>query len=269
MLSRMRNLTLGLATAFVGATLIVAPLTARFSTTEFISADTGAFENDPGGWMFARDAANAVPYSFGFGAASIGGGSLYVPPITGAPAKKFIGELFLVTPMADIDTISYDFKIGAGGDLSDRSRFYYNVYANFGVSSPTKFYDCRYDVRPMTGSTTGFTTVTFDPQQNYPVTTRTGLSGSPFACPASPAAMGSGATLRAFAINMGDTNAGDTGLDGYFDNVVVTTTAGETVYDFEPVPQSKADCAGAGWQDYGTQFKNQGQCVKFIAAGKR
>ena len=57
--------------------------------------------------------------------------------------------------------------------------------------------------------------------------------------------------------------------DGYFDNVVVTTTAGETVYDFEPVPQSKSDCAGGGWQDYGTQFKNQGQCVKFIAAGKR
>lgn len=268
MLSRMRHLTFGVAAAIAGATLLIAPLTARFATTEYISGNTATFENDPGGWVFARDVNNAVPYSFGFGAASIGGGSLYVPPIAGPAAKKFIGEVFLVTPMADIETISYDFKIGPAGDLSDRKYFYYNVYANFGVSSPTKFYDCRYDVIPMTGSTSEFTTVTFNPAHAYPVTKR---GDSPFACPASPAAMGAGATLRVFTINMGDTAgaAGDTGLDGYFDNVVVTTTAGETVYDFEPAPQSKADCDGGGWQDYGTQFKNQGQCVKFVAAGKR
>jgi hypothetical protein len=269
MLSRMRNLTLGVATALVGATLLIAPLIARFSTTEYVSGNTTLDENDPGGWMFARDAANAVPYTFGFGAASIGGGSLYVPPIAGLAARKFIGELFLVTPMADIDTISFDFKIGAGGDASDTYQYYGNVYANFGVSSSTKFYDCRYDVVPTSGSTGAFTTVTFDPLLNYPVTTRGGASASPFVCPASPAAMGPGATLRAFSLNLGDTGDSDIGLDGYFDNVVVTTTAGETVYDFEPVPQSKNDCMGGGWQDYGTQFKNQGQCVKFIAAGKR
>lgn len=269
MLTPMHNLKLGLAAALVGSTLLVTPLTARFGAIEFISGNTASAENETGGWMFARDAANAVPYSFGFGAASVGGGSLYVPPIAGPAAKKFIGELFLVTPMADVESISYDFKIGAGGDTSDRKYFFYNVYANFGVSSPTKFYDCRYDVIPATGSTTEFTTVTFDPQQNYPVTTRGGAAASPFVCPSSPVAMGAGATLRAFVINMGDGAAGDAGLDGYFDNVVVSTTAGETVYDFEPVPQSKDDCTGGGWQDFGTQFKNQGQCVKFIAAGKR
>lgn len=262
----MRHSKLGIAAAFIGATLLIAPLTARFANTEYISGNTGTFENDPGGWMFARDANNAVPYSFGFGAASVGGGSLYAGPISGPGARKFIGELFLVTPMADVESISYDFKIGAGGDLSDRRHFYLNVYANFGVSSPTKFYDCRYDVIPVTASTTDFTTVTFDPSNTYPVAKR---ADSPFACPASPAAMGAGATLRAFTLNMGDTGISDAGLDGHFDNIVVTTTAGETVYDFEPVPQSKDDCAAGGWQDYGTQFKNQGQCVKFIAAGKR
>ena len=81
--------------------------------------------------------------------------------------------------------------------------------------------------------------------------------------------MGAGATLRALVINIGDGGAGDAGLDGLFDNVVVSTSAGETVYDFEPVPQTKADCAGAGWQDYGDQFKNQGQCVSWAARHTR
>jgi hypothetical protein len=266
MLSRMRNLTLGVATALVSATLLIAPLTARFSTTEYVSGNTATAPDDPGGWVFALHPTYAVPYSIGFGNPSIGAGSLYVEPLPSDALKKFIGELFLVTPMADIESISYDYKIGAGGDVNDDRHFYLNVYANFGSSSPTKFYDCRYDVVPTVGSTTDFTTVTFDPQQSYFVVQH---GSSPSTCPASPAGMGPDATLRALAINVGDTGNSDVGLDGYFDNVVVTTTAGQAVYDFEPVPQSKNDCMGGGWQDYGTQFRNQGQCVKFIAAGKR
>lgn len=218
--------------------------------------------------MFARDLTNAVPYEFSFDAASTGFGSLYVPPLAGIPAKKFIGELFLVSPMADIETISYDFQMGAGE--SNKDQYYANVYANFGVSSPTKFYDCRYDILPATGSSSEFTTVTFDPQGTYPVTRRGGAAASPFPCPASPAAMGPGATLRAFTLNIGDTLASDTGYDGYFDNVVVTTTSGVTTYDFEPeLPQTADACKNGGWQNYGGLFRNQGLCIKFVNTGKR
>ncbi len=256
------------ATVLCAAAFVTVSAAARSHVT-YISGNTAAAENDPGGWVFARDPNNAVPYQFTFGPATSGGGSLFVPPISGVAAKKFIGELFLVTPMADVQSISYDFLIGAGGDAGDRKQYYANVYANFGVSSPTKFYDCRYDILPATGSTTSFTTVTFDPQATYPVATRGGAAASPFPCPASPAAMGAGATLRAFAINLGDTTNVDIGLDGYFDNVVVTTTSGETVYDFDPIPASKADCMNNGWRDYGDQFANQGQCVRFVSNGKR
>lgn len=261
------NVRLSVSAAVLCATaLVTASATLRQQVT-YISGNTATAENDPGGWMFARDPGNAVPYAITFGPASAGGGSLFVPPLTGPATKKFIGELFLVTPMADVESISFDFQMGSGPALANQ--FYANVYANFGVSSPTKFYDCRYNIVPATGSTTEFTTVTFDPQQSYSVTPRTGTAAPPFPCPASPAAMGAGATLRAFAINLGDTAIGDLGMSGYFDNVVVTTTTGETVYDFDPVPASKADCMNNGWRDYGDQFANQGQCVRFVSNGKR
>lgn len=123
--------------------------------------------------------------------------------------------------------------IGSGGDSSDAGQFYMNVYANYGVSDDNKFYDCRYNVVPTTGSTGAFTTVTFDPSQAYPVTT----SGtSPQVCPAIPADMddfSAGSTIRAIAINVGDTSISDEGLDGYLDNVVVMLADGTTTYDFE------------------------------------
>jgi hypothetical protein len=149
-----------------------------------------------------------------------------------------------------------------------------NVYANFGVSDNLKFYDCRYEVIPTVGSTTGFTTVTFDPTQAYPVTTRTGGSASPYPCPAIPADMdliSSGSNIRMFSINVGDTTASDAGLDGYYDKVVVSTTGGSTTYDFEPVltPTSKDQCKNGGWMNFNTPvFKNQGDCVRYANTGK-
>ena len=34
-----------------------------------------------------------------------------------------------------------------------------------------------------------------------------------------------------------------------------------------PLPTSKDQCKNGGWQNYGTTFKNQGDCVSFIATG--
>jgi hypothetical protein len=34
-----------------------------------------------------------------------------------------------------------------------------------------------------------------------------------------------------------------------------------------PLPTSKAQCMNGGWQNFGTTFKNQGDCVSFVATG--
>ena len=211
---------------------------ARAAGTVVVSANTSPAENQPG-WMFNRDPGNTTPYAFNNAAASIGAGSLNVLPIGATAADKFIGEFFMLSPLANVQSISYDFKIGSGGTAGSAGQFYMNVYANFGASSPTKFYDCRYNVVPATGSTTLFTTVTFNPSATYPVTTS---GSSPSSCPATPAAMGAGATLRMFSLNVGDTSASDSGLDGYLDNVVVTLAADTTTYDFDPKPQCTLVC---------------------------
>jgi hypothetical protein len=198
---------------------------------ETISGNTSAGENQHG-WMFNRDTSTQTPYEFTLDQASAGSGSLYVPAISTNPSDKFIAEDFLSTPIADITSISYDFRLNG---VANPAQFYMSVYANFGESPSTKFYDCRYSVVPSTGSAEAFTTVVFDPSQTYPVT----QSGtSPQTCPGIPDEMNTGSTTGAFirviALNVGDTSASDAGVSGYLDNVVVTTTAGTTVSDFEP-----------------------------------
>ena len=226
----------------VGFNAPKAPKKTTSSSTVVVTGNTSAGENLLG-WMFNRDTSTQTPFEFNTGASSIGSGSLFVKPITNtinANNDKFVGELFLLTPVSGLNNISYDFKIGAP-DATAKNQFYMNVYANFGESSPTKFYDCRYNVVPTVGSTGGFTTVTFDPTQSYPVTTR---SNSPHTCPASPSGMqalsASGtAVVRVVAINVGDTSGSDTGVSGYFDKVITSITTGlnthTTTYDFEPV----------------------------------
>lgn len=233
--------TSGLGFLIDDITLLSSSVSAQNDSMEIdVSGNTSAGENQLG-WMFNRDTTTATPFSFSTGAASNGTGSLYVAPISSTTASnKFVGELFLLKPIADIKNVSYDFKIGApSADVEEH--FYMNVYANFGVSSSTKFYDCRYNVIPTTGSLGGFTTVTFDPTQNYTVTTRGGAQASPFTCPTSPAGMNAlsgGSTIRVVAINVGDTSTSDAGISGYIDNVKVVTKDGidtdTVVYDFEP-----------------------------------
>lgn len=236
------------------------------NSTVVVSGNTSAGENLPG-WLFNRDAATSTPFEFNSDAPSIGDGSLYVKPIGATPSAKFIAENFINAPIADVNSISYDFKIGSGGVDTKEEHFYMNVYANFGVSPDNKFYDCRYNIVPTAGSTSSFTTVTFDPTQAYPVTQR---GDSPFACPAIPANMDSssaGSTFRVFALNVGDTSANDLGLDGYLDKVVVDIGPDAVTYDFEPLitpTGDKNECKNGGWKTFNNPvFKNQGQCVAY------
>ncbi len=258
--------TFGMAAMLVG--VLVSPASA-LSSTVTVMGDTALGENQPG-WMFNRDLSTSTPYEFNADAASIGVGSLYVQPIAAHAADKFVGENFLLTDIADVNSVSYDFKIGAGRPDTDKSQFYMNVYANFGSSSPTKFYDCRYNVVPTVGSSAGFTTVTFDPTQSYDVTTRSGSNQPLYPCPPVPADMdlaSPGSTFRAIALNVGDSSLSDVGVHGYYDKVVVDTSGDVVIYDFEPAlaPLNKNECKKDGWKSFNSPaFKNQGQCVSYL-----
>lgn len=255
--------------AAIALAAILLPMAVFAAGTVIVSGDTSAGENQHG-WLFNRDLSTSTPYEFNTDAASIGDGSVYILPIDGgAPSDKFIAEFFPDSlAVADLDSFSYDFLIGPGGTAADENEFYLNVYANFGESDDDKFYDCRYNIVPTTGSTAAWTTVTFDPTQSYPVTTR---GSSPYTCPSVPADMdlsSPGSNIRVFALNVGDTSANDAGLDGYYDNVVVDIDGDTTTYDLDPVPvaTTKEDCKNGGWETYG--FKNQGQCIRFVNTGK-
>jgi hypothetical protein len=209
-----------------------------------VTGNTSAGENQKG-WMFNRDTNTDTPIEFNSDQALLDAGSLEVFPIGANAADKFIGEYFWNGKIADLESFVYNFKIGAGGVDADANEFYLNVYANFGESADNKFYDCRYNIVPATGSTASFTAVTFDPTQSYTVTTRTDNGStaeneaSPYTCPAKPAdmeALSASSTIRAFAINLGDTSVNDLGVDGYFDKVVLDTETKKTTFDFEPAP---------------------------------
>lgn len=237
-----------------------------------ITGNTSAGENQPG-WMFNRDASTATPFEFNTDASKGGKGSLYVKPIGANASDKFIAENFINALMKDVDSISYNFKIGNGGDANDEEQFYMNVYANFGQSPDDKFYDCRYTVIPTVGSTAEFTKVKFNPNQAYPVTTRGGASASPYPCPAIPKDMNllsPGSNIRVFAINVGDTSTSDLGLDGYLDKVETKIKNKDVTYDFEPrlVATDKSQCKDRGWENVtdeeGNPFSSEEQCKEYV-----
>jgi hypothetical protein len=65
-------------------------------------------------------------------------------------------------------------------------------------------------------------------------------------------------------------------FDGNVDAFRIATSSSDTTYDFEPnlpTPTSKDQCKKGGWMNYadanGTPFKNQGDCVSYVATGGR
>lgn len=251
-------------------TIVTTSLAALLAVGLFTAASAGAAttvrvdENGDAGWLFNRDASTSSPYQFTTAQSSIGTGSLEVLPIGANPADKFIAEQFLAAPVSSLQSISYDFLIGGNGTATDANDFYLNVYAT--IDNSDTFYDCRFDYVPTTGSTTAFTTATFSSSSTPTAVTKRGTRIA--ACPATLSGMPAGSYVRVFAINVGQSNASDTGLGGFLDNVVVAQTGGTTVYDFEASPATKDDCKNGGWQEYGI-YRNQGDCVSSVQSNGR
>lgn len=207
----------------LASTLLVSPASA--DTVVKVTADGEA------DWHIGRDPNNVAPYAFTTAQASIGNGSLSAGPIGPINTNKFVAELFDVDPpnvtgmpVAGLQTISYDFMISSGAP-ADAKHFYLNVYANKPGSNG--FHDCRYDKIPVTAVVGQWTTATFSASDTNLGRARNGP------CPATLAGMAAGSTITFISLNLGDTNTGDVGRAGYFDNVRVVTDTGTTVYDFD------------------------------------
>lgn len=185
--------------------------------------------NNENGWTFNPDPVYATPYEFNYEQASVGNGSLEVEPIGSTPAHKFIAAKTMGIPVADLNSIAYDFLIAGDGTASDAAHFYLNVYTN--LPSSATFYDCRFDYVPATGSTASFTTAMFS---STDVPADVADRPDMFTCPATLAGMPAGSTISFVALNVGDTSTNDVGLGGYLDKAVFDTVSSVTTYDFEP-----------------------------------
>lgn len=248
----------------VVAAFVVAPSAFAATVTKVVTPD--ALQT----WQLNRDTSTTSPYEFVDGVASTGSGSLYVAPISDSnPKNKFIAELPLNTPAANLQNVSYDFKIdGATASVEDASQFYLNIYTK--APDSTRWHDCRYDYVPTVGSTAAFTTASFG-ATTVPTDVR---AGAGVTCATTLAELPADWIVSQIALNVGDATVSDTGVAGYVDNVVVTTTAGATAYDFEKnappkTPTNKDQCKDNGWKTLvdidGKAFKNQGQCVSSVA----
>ena len=196
------------------------------------------------GWQISPD--GTVPYGFVSGPASVGSGSLQFGPIDGTnAANKFVMFSPYTGLVSDLTAFSYDFYIdpASSGGAADAQNFYVNVYvddASNGIGTfagGTGFYDCRYDSVPSTGTVSGWTTHSFNQASTWTnVANRTG------SCPATLAGVTAGSIVRFIAVNGGQSTSSDAGLKGGFDNVVITTSAATTTYDFEPETPCTAVC---------------------------
>lgn len=258
--SMLRKISMAILPLFAVAGLVLSVQATYAQSTVVVSSDTAAGENQPG-WLFNRDTSTSTPYEFNSNLASIGSGSLYVEPIGSTNRfDKFIAENFVGTPVSNFNSVSYDFAMSGYVQPDSAKQFYMNIYANKSGSPQNKFYDCRFDYVPTTGSIGAFTTVTIDatdPADNV----RVGTGNT--SCPNKLSGMTNG-YVRMFSISVGDTSFNDSGLAGYLDNVVVNLDSGVTNYDFDPRPATSDDCKSGAWMRFGAMFNSQGACVSYV-----
>ena len=158
-------------------------------------------------------------------------------------------------------------------------------------SAPLPGADPSYQITVFLNGTSGFTTLVFEPYQNplegavipgawqkwdvanglfWSTRTVTCSNGQVVGTPGGPAnytlaqieSLCPSAVTLGFGVNIGSNNP------SYNVEADLVTYNG-TVYDFEPIltPTSKDVCKDGGWSTFNTPaFKNQGDCVSFIAS---
>lgn len=247
---------------------IVTGSTALAETTVLVTQNTTTWTQDdtrPGG---------AVSWSAAYGApAGLGSSALRLTTdsTNGAKAGLYNHEMAPM-PLADVNNLAY---------------WTYQQTANFPGGAPS------FQVQILALGTAGsFTTLVYEPYQNGTVvngqwqardvdegqlwSSRTvtdaggdcdlaaGAGGAPFYTLAGLVADCPDAVVVGIGVNVGTYNPSyDTAADGVRLN--------GTTYDFEigTSPSSKNECKQGGWATFNDPaFKNQGDCVSWVAAGK-
>jgi hypothetical protein len=204
----------------------------------------------------------------------------------GAPAGLGAASLKLTTDATSTAKADYWTSEHVGTPLSDVTSLSYFTYQDEGPPHAGVSYQIQIDVDGTIGGG-GFTTLVYEPYQNGVIvpeqwqqwdvdagqfwSTRTvgglvaGGGGAPFYTLAAVTALNPDAVVLGIGVNIGSNNPG----------YVVATDGvqfNDTTYDFElhPAPPTSADqCKQGGWQTFtGQSFKNQGDCVSFVANGK-
>jgi hypothetical protein len=258
--------------ALAAACALAVPGTAAAQTTEVVTeADvTRQAENTPptDNWvLYTRTATSLGEFVDGPGTPPAGTGSLHLVTPTGADKVFLFNYDHVGTPLADVDHLAYSTyrESGTGNQLpAINIQVDYNGDAEGGFT--TLVYEPVYNnatqpivedqwqdwiasgsgrwwsTRPINGQCAGATTLCFRTwdqiQQNNPDAVITG----------------------GFGVNQG---SGNPALDANVDALEINSLT----YDFERAPASKDECKNGGWETFTSPaFKNQGDCVSFVAS---
>lgn len=264
---------------------LAASLLAGLTSAAMLAAPVAAVDNtvvvSPGnlqGWAFVQEIAN--------GSGSLVDGPTEPPMGTGSAnlvvdstgRELLLNNGFAGTRLADITELSYhtyqngdstvfaaSLQLDVDYDASDENtawqgRLVYEPYQN-GTVIPETWQE--WDALAGTWWASGAPGSTICPQSD-PCTTEEVLAAFP------------DSAIRAEVGNVNFKAGGPWagGFDGYVDAFTIGTVAGSTTFDFEgsepapEMPSNKDDCKKGGWEAYGV-FKNQGDCVSYVASGNR
>jgi hypothetical protein len=200
----------------------------------------------------------------------LGKGSLEMTTDQSTNAKaQLISHQFAGTPLADVTTLgnqtyhapesvkpdadaSFQLQVDLDGKptTADRSTLVYEPYWNGNVTEDWQSWDL------MTGK--------FWSSKSFGGLIA-GAGGPPLYTLADVLTLDPNAVVLGIGANVGSNNPSYTvAVDG----ITFGTTSGTTLFDFEHLvlPTDRDECKAGGWETSFTQFRNQGDCVSYVAS---
>lgn len=274
----MKKISISVALA-VAALTLTAAAPAAAATVKVTASDVNA-----GSW-YTADTRPGASWTFESGPATppLGSGSLELTTPLGSAKVQLLTDLYDGTALADVDGIGYStyrdsasdgFVAGLPSlnlrvDLEDDGTtdvyMVYEPYQDQGNAAVETDAWQTWDAYAGGQAKWWINTGAGDCGQNTPCTWDEILTKFP------DATIREGADFPgSLGVNQG---SGNPGLVTNADALLVSVEGQATTYDFDPAvgpPTSKDECKRGGWQafDAPRAFRNQGDCVSFVASGR-
>jgi hypothetical protein len=251
-------------------------------TTEVVTA---ADRDVPGGHWYSSDTRGTGTGTFENGPASppLGTGSFEARTPDGTAKVQLFTDLYDGVRLADIDGIGYstynetsgvamlalNMRVDLTGDGQPDAYFVYEPYQDEGNGAivPNTWQD--WDAYKGGSAKWWINTGAAGCGQATPCTWSFIVSQFPNATIEEGPNCGPGGVKvpcpGSFGLNQGSGNAGAV---SNADALYLSVNGDKTTFDLErdePMPTTKEQCKNGGWQSYGTTFKNQGDCISFVA----